>query len=34
MDAGGVDLNDAGSIEKQSLWEFQKACAPVLHWWD
>jgi len=34
MDVGGVDLNDAGLIEKQSLWEFQETAALVLHWHD
>ena len=32
MDVGGVDLNHDGLIEKQSLGEFQEACALVLHW--
>jgi len=31
---GDVDLNDAGLIEKESLHEFQEACALVLHWND
>jgi hypothetical protein len=31
IDEGGVDLNDAGLIEKQSLYEFQEALAEVLH---
>ena len=30
----GVDLDDAGRIEKQSLYEFQEALAKVLHWND
>ena len=34
VDAGGVDLNNAGIIEKQSLLEFQEACALVAHWND
>ena len=34
IDAGGVDLDDAGLIEKESLWEFQEVCALVLHWND
>jgi hypothetical protein len=29
---GGVDLNDAGLIEKESLHEFQESLALVLHW--
>ena len=29
---GGVDLNDAGLIEKRSLWEFQEALVLMLHW--
>lgn len=33
-DEGGVDLDLAGLIEKRSLWEFQEACALVLHWND
>jgi hypothetical protein len=33
-DEGGVDLNLDGLIEKRSLWEFQEACALVLHWND
>ena len=31
---GGVDLNEAGLIEKRSLYEFQEALALVLHWGD
>jgi hypothetical protein len=31
---GGVDLNLDGLIEKESLHEFQEACALVLHWND
>jgi hypothetical protein len=34
MDAGGVDLNDAGLIAKDSLWDFQKVCALLFHWYD
>jgi hypothetical protein len=34
MDVGGVDLNDAGLIEKRSLWEFQEACVLLAHWND
>ena len=30
----GVDLNDEGLIDKNSLWEFQDALALVLHWND
>jgi hypothetical protein len=30
--AGGVDLDDAGHIAKDSLWEFQESCALVAHW--
>jgi hypothetical protein len=29
MGAGGVDLNDAGLVAKDSLWDFQKVCALV-----
>jgi hypothetical protein len=29
---GGVDLDDAGLIDKQSLHEFQESLALVLHW--
>ncbi|MBN1811278.1 MAG: hypothetical protein JXA14_05535 [Anaerolineae bacterium] len=31
---GGVDLNDDGLIEKESLYEFQECLALVLHWND
>jgi hypothetical protein len=34
VDEGGVDLNNAGLIHKQSLYEFQEALAEVLHWYD
>ena len=34
MDAGGVDLNDDGLIAKDSLEDFQEACALLLHWDD
>jgi len=34
IDAGGVDLNLDGLIEKRSLLEFQEACALALHWND
>lgn len=34
IDEGGVDLNDAGLIEKQSLHDFQETLAEVLHWYD
>jgi len=34
IDACGVDLNDAGLIAKDSLWEFQETVALVLHWND
>ena len=30
----GVDLDDEGLIEKQSLYEFQECLALVLHWDD
>ena len=29
---GGVDVDDAGLVQKQSLYEFQEALAEVLHW--
>jgi len=32
IDEGGVDLNDEGLIEKESLYEFQESLALVLHW--
>ena len=32
VNVSGVDLNDDGLIEKQSLWKFQEACALVMHW--
>ena len=31
---GGVDLDNDGLIDKQSLYEFQEALALVLHWED
>jgi hypothetical protein len=34
IDEGGVDLNDEGLIEKESLYEFQQCLALVLHWHD
>ena len=34
MDVGGVDLDDAERIHKDSLWDFQEACALVAHWND
>lgn len=34
VDEGGVDVNDAGLIQKQSLYEFQETLAEVLHWYD
>ncbi len=34
MDEGGVELNNAGLIEKRSLLEFQETTALVLHWDD
>ena len=34
IDAGGVDLNREGLIEKQSLGEFQEACVLVAHSYD
>jgi hypothetical protein len=30
----GVDLNDAGLIEKHSLWEFQETLVELAHWDD
>jgi hypothetical protein len=32
VEAGGVDLDEAGLIEKQSLWDFQDALELVLSW--
>jgi len=32
IEQGGVDLDDAGRIEKRSLLEFQETLAEVLHW--
>jgi hypothetical protein len=32
VDEGGVDLNDEGLIERESLYEFQESLALVLHW--
>ena len=32
IDEGGVDLDLAGLIERQSLLEFQEMPALVLHW--
>jgi hypothetical protein len=34
IDEGGVDLNQEGLIERQSLREFQEALALVTHWRD
>ena len=34
VEEGGVDLNDAGLIEKEGLHEFQEMLAIVLHWDD
>jgi hypothetical protein len=34
IDTRGVDLDDAGLIEKQSLWDFQDALELVLSWGD
>jgi hypothetical protein len=34
IDEGGVDLSDAGLIEKRSLWEFQETLAEISHWYD
>ena len=34
MAAGGVDLNDDGLIARDSLEDFQEACALVEHWDD
>jgi hypothetical protein len=31
IDEGGVDLNEQGLIEKQSLYDFQGCLAQVLH---
>lgn len=32
IDVDGVGLDDAGRIEKQSLWDFQDALELVLNW--
>jgi hypothetical protein len=32
IEQDGVDLDDVGLIEKQSLREFQEACIEVLNW--
>ena len=34
IDADGVDLDNDGQIERESLWQFLEAEALVLHWWD
>jgi len=34
MEEGGVDLNDEGLIERESLYEFNECAALVLHWND
>ena len=34
VDADGVDLDDEGRIEKESLWQFLEAEALMLHWPD
>ena len=34
IDIGGVDLDDAGLIERASLEEFQETLGLVLHWHD
>jgi len=34
IEAGGVDLNDAGLIEKESLWDFLEVAVLVAHWYD
>jgi hypothetical protein len=34
IDVGGVDLNDAGQIERESLWDFLEADVLVQHWED
>jgi hypothetical protein len=34
IDEGGVDLNDEGLIERESLYEFQESLALVLYWND
>jgi len=33
IDADGVDLDDQGRIEKESLWQFLEADALVQDWW-
>jgi hypothetical protein len=34
MEEGGVDLNDEGLIERESLYEFNECAALILHWND
>ena len=34
IDTDGVDLDNEGRIERESLWQFLEAEALVLHWWD
>jgi hypothetical protein len=34
IDADGVDLDDEGRIEKESLWQFLEAEVLVAHWDD
>jgi hypothetical protein len=32
IDVGGVDLDDAGRIEKRSLWEWLEVSVELAHW--
>ena len=34
IDESGVDLNEEGLIERESLYEFQESLALVLYWTD
>ena len=34
IEEGGVDLNDEGLIERESLYEFNECAALILHWND
>jgi hypothetical protein len=34
IEAGGVDLDNAGLIEKRSLWEWLEASVEIDHWND
>ena len=34
IDEGGVDVDNGGRIDKESLWQFLEADALVLHWDD